>query len=52
MLSGQIAFRLVTGVFKQEGSRWEIKDRKGKVRFFAKFRSACLEWEQTNLQPE
>ena len=32
--------------------RWEVKDRKGQVRFIAKSRSACLEWEQQNLQPE
>jgi hypothetical protein len=30
---------------------WEVKDRKGKLRFFARSRSACLEWEQQNLQP-
>jgi len=32
--------------------RMEVIDRKGKVRFIAKSRSACLEWEQQNLQPE
>jgi hypothetical protein len=26
------------------------KDRKGHMRFFSKSRSACLEWEQQNLQ--
>jgi hypothetical protein len=38
--------------FNNATQRWEIEDRKGKVRFFAKSRSACLEWEQQNLQPE
>ena len=32
--------------------RWEVKDRKGRIRFIARLRSACLEWEQQNLQPE
>jgi hypothetical protein len=31
---------------------WEVRDQKDKVRFFARTRSACLEWEQQNLQPE
>jgi hypothetical protein len=30
---------------------WEVKDRKGKVRFIAKSRADCLEWGQQNLQP-
>jgi hypothetical protein len=29
-----------------------VKDRIGHVRFFARSRSACLEWEQQNLQPD
>jgi hypothetical protein len=29
----------------------EVKNRRGKVRFIARSRSACLEWEQRNLQP-
>jgi hypothetical protein len=29
-----------------------VKDRKGRVRFFSKSRSACLEWEQENLQTD
>jgi hypothetical protein len=32
--------------------QWEVKDRKGKVQFFARFRSLCLEWEQQNLKPD
>ena len=38
--------------FNNATQHWEVKDRKGKVRFIAKSRSACLEWEQTNLQPD
>ena len=37
--------------FNNATQRWEIKDRKGKVRFFAMSRSSCLEWEQQNMQP-
>ncbi len=32
--------------------QWEVIDRKGKVRFFARSRATCLEWEQQNLEPE
>ena len=38
--------------FNNTTQRWEVKDRKGRVRFIAKSRAACLEWEQQNLQPE
>ena len=38
--------------FNNATQHWEVKDRKGKVRFIARSRSACLEWEQQNLQPE
>jgi hypothetical protein len=38
--------------FNNTTQHWEVKDRKGKLRFFARSRSACLEWEQQNLQPE
>jgi hypothetical protein len=38
--------------FNNASQHWELKDRKGRVRFFAKARSACLDWEQHNLQPE
>jgi hypothetical protein len=37
--------------FNNSTQHWEVKDRAGKVRFIAKLRSACLEWEQSNLQP-
>jgi hypothetical protein len=38
--------------FNNGAQHWEVKDQNGRVRFFAKSRSACLEWEQQNLQPE
>jgi hypothetical protein len=38
--------------FNNTTQQWEVIDRKGRVRFFARSRSACLEWEQQNLQPE
>ena len=38
--------------FNNRTQHWEVKDRRGKVRFIAKSRSACLEWEQQNLQPD
>jgi len=38
--------------FNNATQQWEVKDRKGRVRFIARSRSACLEWEQQNLQPE
>ncbi len=38
--------------FNNLTQHWQVKDRKGKVRFISGSRSACLEWEQTNLEPE
>jgi len=38
--------------FNNTTQPWEVKDLKGKVRFFARSRSACREWEQQNLQPD
>jgi hypothetical protein len=37
--------------FNHADQKWEVIDRKGSVRFMARSRSACLEWEQENLQP-
>ncbi len=37
--------------FNNATQHWEVKDRKGRVRFIARSRSACLDWEQQNLQP-
>jgi hypothetical protein len=36
--------------FNNADQNWEVIDRKGKVRFIARSRSACVEWEQENLQ--
>jgi len=38
--------------FNNSTQHWEVKDRKGRTRFIAKSRSACVEWEQQNLQPD
>jgi hypothetical protein len=38
--------------FNNFTQHWEVKDRRGKVRFIARSRSAWLEWEQQNLQPK
>ena len=44
--------RASTLEFNHANQKWEVIDRKGKVRLIAKSRSACLEWEQENLQPD
>ncbi len=44
--------RASTIEFNNAAQKWEVRDRKGRVRFIAKSRSACLEWEQKNLQPD
>jgi hypothetical protein len=38
--------------FNNTTQQWEVKDPRGRVRFFARSRTACLEWEQQNLQPD
>ena len=50
---GRLEIHRATNIeFNNTTQQWEVKDRKAKVRFFAKSRSACLEWEQQNLQPD
>jgi len=36
--------------FNNSTQHWEVKDHKGKVQFISKSRTACLDWEQQNLQ--
>ncbi len=38
--------------FNNTTQQWEVIDRKGRVRFFARSRAACLQWEHQNLQPK
>jgi hypothetical protein len=38
--------------FNNNTQQWEVIDRKGRVRFFFKSRSACLEWDEQNLQSD
>lgn len=35
--------------FNNASQKWEVKNLKGRVLFFAKARLACVEWEQENL---
>lgn len=41
--------RASTIEFNNNTQRWELKNLKGKVVFFSKFRNACLAWEHGNL---
>ena len=48
---GRLEIHRVTNIeFNNMTQQWEVKDLGGKVRFIAKSRAACLEWEQVNLQ--
>ena len=50
---GRLEITRATNIeFNNITQQWEVKDRRGKVRFIAKSRAACPEWEQENLQPE
>lgn len=50
---GRLEIQRATNIeFNNATQKWEVKDRKGKVRYFARSRSACLEWEHQNLQPQ
>jgi hypothetical protein len=50
---GRLEITRATNIeFNNSTQHWEVKDRKDKVRFLARSRSECLEWEQQNLQPE
>jgi hypothetical protein len=50
---GQLEITRASNIeFNNTAQQWEVKDRRGHMRFFSKSRSACLEWEQTNLQSD
>jgi hypothetical protein len=50
---GQLEITRASNIeFNNADQKWEVIDRKGRVRFVARSRSACLEWEQLNLRPE
>ena len=50
---GRLEITRATNIeFNNAAQQWEVKDLKDKVRFFARSRSACLEWGQQNLQLE
>jgi hypothetical protein len=43
---GRLEIHRATNIeFNNSAQQWEVKDRKDKVRFFSRSRSACLEWE-------
>ena len=41
--------RASTIEFNNQTQRWEVKNQRGRTLFFARSRSACLEWEHNNL---
>jgi hypothetical protein len=49
---GRLEITRVSHIEFKSTTQREVKDRKGKVRFIAKSRAQCLEWEQQNLQWE
>jgi hypothetical protein len=50
---GRLEIHRATNIeFNNPTQQWEVRDRRGHIRFFSKSRSACLEWEQSNLQPD
>ncbi|MGO8931254.1 MAG: hypothetical protein ACLQU3_30735 [Limisphaerales bacterium] len=50
---GRLEITRVSNIeFNNTTQHWEVKDMKGRLRFIAKSRSACIEWEGQNLQPD
>jgi len=50
---GRLEITRATNIeFNNSTQQWEVKDRRGRVRFFARSRVACLKWEQENLEVE
>jgi len=49
---GRLEIRRASNIeFNNITQHWEVRDWKGKLRFIARSRSTCLEWEQQSLQP-
>jgi hypothetical protein len=47
---GSLEIRRASHVeFNNITQQWEVKNLRGKVLFFAKTRTACVEWEQENI---
>jgi len=50
---GRLEIHRATNIeFNNTTQQWEVKDLKGRVRFIARSRNACLECEQQNLQAD
>ncbi len=50
---GRLQIHRATNIeFNNATQQWEVIDGEGRLRFFAKSRTACLEWEHKNLQPD
>ena len=50
---GRLVVHRATNIeFNNTTQQWEVIDQKGRLQFFAKSRSTCLDWEQQNLQPK
>ena len=50
---GRLEIHRATNIeFNNADQNWEVIDRRGRARFIARSRSACLEWENVNLQPD
>ena len=49
---GRLEVRRVTTIeFQNSTQVWEVRDRRGRRRFFARSRATCLAWEQRHLNP-
>jgi hypothetical protein len=50
---GRLEIHRATNIEFSNGTQHgEVRDRNGRNRFFSRSRSACLEWDQRNLQPD
>jgi hypothetical protein len=47
---GRLAITRATQIeFNNTTQHWEVKNRRGIVRFFARSRTACVDWEQEHF---